>query len=256
MLPKKTPDYEVKAKKKIRRLVWGTHLLFFVIIAFANKPNSNKTPKKIQVHVRNMDMPPTQKITAHESKIEKAPISKLEKVENKQPEIPTPVKKKETLTVKKKEQAPSKNKTAKKPVKQEKTKPAFDIPEHLVKELEDSLSKIDAKPKKNSSPKRNMAIPSAPQTLELDRIDDSYLQQEYQMTLVRHLQEKFELPEHGEVKIALTLKKDGSVIKVQVVKAESEKNRVFLEKNLISLVFPSFPFDNEKITFVLTFCNQ
>ena len=248
MLRPSQNDFDAKARKKIRNIVWSTHALLLVFLIYSSNPKQNKTPKRLNVRVQIQQMPtsPPPKLAVQEKKIGKAVT--LEKASEK-----APVKSKETP--KKKESLPSpKKKVTKKPTKIEKPKPALDIPDHLIKELEDSLAKMDAKPKK-PYPKKQLLIPSAPQKLSVDKIDDSYLQEEYQMSLIRHLQEKFELPEHGEVKIALTLKKDGSVIKVQVIKAESEKNRAFLEKNLTSQHFPSFPFEDEKITFVLTFCN-
>jgi hypothetical protein len=82
---------------------------------------------------------------------------------------------------------------------------------------------------------------------------------EYQESLIHYLQETLNLPEYGEVKIEVTLRQDGSVAHMVVVKAESEKNRKYLEAHLPKLKFPRLdePFSSKKQhTFVLTFCNE
>ena len=67
------------------------------------------------------------------------------------------------------------------------------------------------------------------------------------------------LPEFGEVKIKLTLERTGRVIKVQVLNAESELNRKYIEKEIESLALP--PFGNNfkgmtEFTFSITLSNE
>ena len=94
-------------------------------------------------------------------------------------------------------------------------------------------------------------------TLQIDGSDSE--QQSYTDTLISHLHESLSLPDFGEVKIQLSLRQDGSVVKVIVLKARNEKNRQYLESNLPHLKFPRFDgawANKKEYTFVLTFCNE
>jgi outer membrane biosynthesis protein TonB len=131
----------------------------------------------------------------------------------------------------------------------------------LLQELEESLSKIEAKPekKKGSSKKydlpspieaqKNQAFPSA----STGEISDS---SDYHATLIGYLKQTLNLPEYGEVKIQLTLKQDGSVVNLLVIKTESEKNRRYLETSLPHLRFPHLLENKKQETFIVTFCNE
>lgn len=72
--------------------------------------------------------------------------------------------------------------------------------------------------------------------------------------LVSFLHGSLNLPDFGEVTIRLTVKKDGSVAQISVVKAESPKNEAYLKKNLPLLKFPLIL--HEERTFKLTFHNN
>ena len=72
--------------------------------------------------------------------------------------------------------------------------------------------------------------------------------------LVGFLHSSLNLPEFGEVTIQLTMKRDGTVARLVVLKAESKKNKAYLEQHLPLLKFPLI-LENEK-TFTLTFCNE
>jgi hypothetical protein len=75
----------------------------------------------------------------------------------------------------------------------------------------------------------------------------------FEEQLVSYLHEALHLPELGEVKIELTLQKNGTVEKMVVLHAESLKNKTYLEKNLPLL---RFPYLEKKETLVFTFCNE
>jgi hypothetical protein len=84
-------------------------------------------------------------------------------------------------------------------------------------------------------------------------------QSDYTDILVEHLHQSLSLPDYGEVKIQLSLRQDGTVVKVIVLKTQSEKNKQYLESNLLRLRFPRFDgaYANKKeYTFILTFCNE
>jgi len=127
-------------------------------------------------------------------------------------------------------------------------KPA--IPKELIEELEETVAKIDEKSKKvYSSPKLDVPRLMTPPQME------SFFAGEpsYEESLVAYLHQSLNLPEYGEVKIQLALYKDGTVAKLTVLKAESLKNKTYLEKNLPLLKFPSL---EKEETFVFTFCNE
>jgi hypothetical protein len=73
------------------------------------------------------------------------------------------------------------------------------------------------------------------------------------------LHSSLHLPDFGAVKIELTLRQDGTVAKLKVLKTESEKNKQYLETHLVRLTFPYLKGAYAKqgeFTFVLNFCNE
>ncbi len=134
--------------------------------------------------------------------------------------------------------------------------PRAKISDALLKELEESIAKIENNSDKSIASKKTTAPPI---TLQIDRLNGqeaNHEQQEndYTAILIDYLHHSLSLPEYGEVKIQLSLREDGSVAKVIVLKAQNEKNRRYLENNLPHLRFPSFK--GKEQTFVLTFCNE
>ena len=127
----------------------------------------------------------------------------------------------------------------------------------LLKELEESIAKIDKKSVAKTTPP-SKAI--APIPLQIDLHSSDFEEDaDYTALLIRELHESLRLPDFGEVKIQLSLRQDGSVVKVVVLKAQSEKNKQYLESNLMRLKFPRFEgtYSNKKeCTFILTFCNE
>lgn len=62
----------------------------------------------------------------------------------------------------------------------------------------------------------------------------------YRDELGARLKKLLKLPEHGEVKIKLTLDKTGKFIRVDIVNTESDKNKKYIENTIKTLTFPSF----------------
>lgn len=62
----------------------------------------------------------------------------------------------------------------------------------------------------------------------------------YRDELGARLKTLLKLPEHGEVKIKLSLDKTGKFIRVEIVNAESDKNKKYIENTIKTLTFPSF----------------
>lgn len=81
----------------------------------------------------------------------------------------------------------------------------------------------------------------------------------YNDELVQRLQVLLRLPDYGDVRVKLTLKRDGSVLTLQVLEAESSQNRAYVEEALPDLKLVGFgahfPGENSR-SFVLTLTND
>lgn len=127
------------------------------------------------------------------------------------------------------------------------------VPKNLVEEFESAVTKIEEKRGKvYSNPKLEIPRLEAPVHTDAS-FPAGFNEPSYQETLAAYLHQALNLPEYGEVKIQLTLNKDGTVAKLSVLKAESSRNKTYLEKNLPLLKFPSL---EKEETFVFTFCNE
>lgn len=62
----------------------------------------------------------------------------------------------------------------------------------------------------------------------------------YSDEVAYRLKMALKLPDYGAVKIKLTLDHTGKVLKVETVKSESNKNKVYVESKILTLIFPSF----------------
>ncbi len=170
---------------------------------------------------------------------------------------PAPIVHKPQGTLSKKKQAlavePKKN-----GVSAQKKAPPSPVP-HLLHELEETIAKIDKKRDKDRPLKQKPSEWIKP--LKIDAIkeisdDGTEVDLSYQEALVRCLREFLDLPEIGEVKMEITVNRDGTISKLRVLATESEKNKSYLEKNLQLIKFPPFSVNESKKTFILTFCNQ
>ena len=157
-------------------------------------------------------------------------------------------------------QAPKKLTTAlqsKSPKKIENPKPkSISKKNEILKELKESLAKIE----KNPIPEQKsvLTLPKNIQSLQIDQTEQVE-KSDYFVLLAQTLKEELELPEHGDVKLELTVLSNGRVLKIRVLAAASEKNRKYLELNLPRLILPPFNEDfkyEREHTFTLTFCNE
>jgi hypothetical protein len=135
------------------------------------------------------------------------------------------------------------------------------ISDSLLKELEESIAKIESKSDKGIGKKTAFSNKSlAPIALQIDTPwNEAEGIGDYKDILVDYLHQVLSLPDYGEVKIQLSLRRDGTVCKVVVLKAQSERNKQYLESNLPRLKFPHFDeadANKTEYTFVLTFCNE
>ena len=262
--------------------VIAAHFLFFVFTLMSSsfvpkkkehKPLIVKTIIPKSAVIEKKSQIPSQLQTPQASKIAAAPPPKpkAQTVAPKKQEIlkpqtqaknkttpKTPVIKKEPAVADKKLTAPAK--------KNPPPPPRAKISDSLLQELEESIAKIETKSDKGITSKKTFASSKAflPTPLQIDKIaaDDlnaEDIKSDYTDVLVRHLHQVLSLPDFGEVKIQLSLRQDGTVAKLNVIKAQSEKNKHYLETNLPSLRFPRFEgiyASKKEHTFILTFCNE
>ncbi len=210
----------------------------------------NKPQARINTAIEKKNPPSAQKQAQPSKKPEAATVAKAA------PQKTTPPVKKEPAIG---EKQLSKNKPSpakKNPPPQNRAK----ISDSLLKELEESIAKIENKGDKKVVHKKESPNNKSFVVYPL-QIDTASMQNDpnnYTDTLIDHLHQYLSLPDYGEVKIQLSLRQDGTVVKVVIVKTQSEKNKQYLESTLPGLRFP--PFDaahaNKENTFTLTFCNE
>ena len=259
-------------QKKIALFVASLHLILICMLCFS--PVKKILPKK-HIVVRTIQ-PKT--LLAPTKTIARAPRSPKRSGPVAEVQAPAPkATKKETV---KKEAPPketiSKNKTVKsnstrsapaksKPIQQKKPamvekgkkKKTLAPPDKVWKEIDEALAKIDDKVYPLSQSKLNIpqikgSMASKIPFPEMSEGEEGEATEEE--SLVSFLHTSLNLPEFGEVKIQLTIKKDGTVTRLVVLQAESQKNKAYLEKHLPLLRFPLI-LDKDK-TFTLTFCNE
>jgi outer membrane biosynthesis protein TonB len=249
------------------------HGLFVLILIFS--PSSflrKKEQKPLVVNtVRPKSLAMPKKIVAQSQPVAKKAAAPQPVAVAKKTPPPTPAKKAPAPVAVKKEvakpapQAKKQPAIADKKIGQTKKAPPQErakISDNLLKELEESIAKMDKKSDK--TPIRAKAKPIPRIALQIDAVTNEETFSEvgsssYTDLIVNHLHQHLSLPDYGEVKIQLSLRQDGTVAKVVVLRAQSEKNRLYLESNLLRLKFPCFegPFATKKeSTFTLTFCNE
>lgn len=130
-----------------------------------------------------------------------------------------------------------------KPIQKKKNEPSPEV----WKEIDEALAKIDTKVYPAS--KSKLDVPQ----FEVPSFDGLTIESK-EDDLVSFLHSSLNLPEFGEVTIQLTIRRNGTVSQIVVKKAESQKNKAYLEQHLPLLQFPLI-LEKEQ-TFTLTFCNE
>lgn len=268
-----SPNFSIR-KKEHKQLIVKTVLPRSAIQTI---PSEKKSARAVPaVKKTTVQSPPQQKkqpATAPEPKKQEpaateTPKPKTNPLQQKKEPLPVRKQTKEHAPASKKEPAiADKRISSSKPIAQQKKPPVQNrakISDSLLQELEDSIAKIENKSDKaavsKTTPTHKKTL--APIALQIDSAssDEASLEEgNYTAALVNHLHQALSLPDYGEVKIQLSLRQDGTVAKVVVLKTQSEKNRQYLENNLPRLRFPRFEgtYANKKeSTFVLTFCNE
>ncbi|KAG8155693.1 hypothetical protein JTE90_011514 [Oedothorax gibbosus] len=133
----------------------------------------------------------------------------------------------------------------------------FDIPPSILKQLEESIAKIEQKDDKQCK-SSTIVTASLPSKVAVAPAQEEPTLPSYTASLVKELTQILQLPEYGEVKVKITVSPAGKIIELLVLQAESKANKLYLEKCLPNIVLPKY---NEKVTlnneqtFTLTFCN-
>lgn len=126
--------------------------------------------------------------------------------------------------------------------------------EKLIAMMQDSLKTLEG-----TSTRKNLpAVKSTPAFGSLASESISF-SSNYEQVLIATLESTLELPEKGEVKIKLTVNRQGKVERVQVDKANTLRNRTYIEETLPILSFSPFgsEYKGEKThTFSVTFTSD
>jgi len=119
----------------------------------------------------------------------------------------------------------------------------------LLSEAQERIAKItqtrDKLTPSQSSQTLSVSVPSIA-SLQIEAISEIEAPQltgremSYRDELAGRLRLLLRLPEYGDVKIKLIVERSGKVAKVEIMEAESQINRKYIEKTLPSLSFPAF----------------
>lgn len=139
----------------------------------------------------------------------------------------------------------------------------------LLAKAQENIAKINSnRDKLAEAKKQTIQAVTAPVTLGALHIDSiqaegasslNVREMGYRDELASRLKLLLTLPEHGEVKLRLTLERTGSVEKIAILSAQNASNRKYIEKTLPSLTFPGFG-DNfvghKNYTFLISLGNE
>lgn len=225
-------------------LVIAVHLALLGVLFYASPPLASKPVNHpIAVHFHELSILPQEEIKREE--IIPKGLEKEEKLDPPKPENrPPPVPKK--IPSKPKKTTPK----AISPTKQTQSKER----DKLISLMQDSLKTLEGAARR----KPPAASKSTPAIGALASESISFAPN-YEQTLIADLEALLELPEKGEVKIKLTLNRQGKVERVHVEKAPSAHNRTYIEEALKALSFPPFgtAYKSEQThTFCVTFTSE
>ena len=248
----------MRTSKKIVRYVLVIHAIFLGIILFGSPltpPKKQRKPlivKTVTPKVATHVVQTTPKVAA--ASVSPKPAAAAQPKQSLKP----PAAKKPAPVAKKKEPAIADKQVKKNatppPIKKTPVEQRAKISDALKQQLQKSIAQMEGKQQSPVSSKKPTPI-----QLSIDSVDQGSSDSEFLDQMIAYLHQSLHLPDFGEVKIQLTLRQDGSIAKLVVLKSESEKNRRYLESNLPRLHLPSLDGTLAKKaeqTFVLTFCNE
>lgn len=234
---------------KISFIVILSHLLVISSLIYLQSPSHKRAPRNRVVVRTKFEAPASPKLLKLDH-----PISLLipspptaEPIASVEPEPPKPavVKPIESKTPPKltpkasKQPAPvTKPKTTAKPiVKKEQPKKEQPNPnqQKLISMMQQSLNRLET----GGAQERHTAQ-SSRATIGALASEALSFEAKYEEELVIYLESLLSLPEKGDVKLKLTLKREGNVQKIDILKTTSESNKKYVESTLIPCCFPSF----------------
>lgn len=194
-------------------------------------------------------------------------------------ETPKAVKKETKKPVPKKEVAkekPKEKKVAQNPPKKTPEKPKVNAQadqtkakqRELLAKAQQSIANIDKTRGKIATAKGSdlllsTALPGRIDSLQVESLPNAEpltaREIGYRDELASRLRLLLKLPEHGEVKVKLTLERSGKVAKLVIVNSQSAVNRAYIEKKIPGLSFPAFGsnFEGEsQYTFLIALSNE
>lgn len=256
-------------------IVTAAHLLAILLLtlSWAEKPQHVKNErmfiqtvslkKSVPVQSVTLPLPPSESAkTASSSKNREVPSPNpvpLEKLEAKDKPAPPPAKK--VIKPSKPQEKKSLQPPAKKNIEDSSTKEMVRKKQQILKEAQESLSQIN----QPSAKSKHLQMPEAIGTLQIETDSKTFgnanLKSElsYRNELAQVLQDYLKLQEFGNVKLELTIQRDGSLVSMKVLSAESVKNQHYLEEKLKTFRFPPFgsSFEKEtKKTFIISIKNK
>lgn len=220
-------------------LVLAFHGLFLVLSIFSIQ---TKPIKKNKIHISLQESAPKQAIT---------PIkSAATKVIPQKPVAKSNIPRKKSVAQKK--EIPTKAK----PLPKQKKKPEFTAKqENLLKELDQSIAKIEQNADKVYSGKEQTAPLAS--VLHIEETNES-IDPSWSEKVAFFLEEELKLVEYGNVKMKLSIDAYGKVVKIETLDSESPINETYLQNTLSKLTFPFYggakPPKTQTIT--ITFCHE
>jgi outer membrane biosynthesis protein TonB len=109
--------------------------------------------------------------------------------------------------------------------------------EKLIAMMQKSLSTLDGGKQHTTTPLPTHH-PVAIEALASESL--SSFEARYEEELIAYLEALLSLPEKGEVRLKLTVKQGGDIQKIEIIKASSQRNKEYIEKNIALCSFPPF----------------
>jgi hypothetical protein len=259
-------------RKNVLRLVYLVHICFAALLFM--QPTFAKKPTRSKPLIVKTIAPPSAFVASSTRPKPHPRVAPSSSAAKPQPQAPSPAKKQAPPAAKAaKATAQTPSTPAKEPALADKVlspskkkmpaerEPARGkISDHLLKELEESIAKIEGKSDKTPI-SRQTSKTRAPikLTVDTETSDTGEQAESYIESIVAHLHRSLTLPELGAVKIQLRLRQDGSVIKLIVLSSESKENKRYLETHLPLLHFPQFEeayVGKKEHEFIVTFVNE
>lgn len=138
----------------------------------------------------------------------------------------------------------------------------------LLAKAQQSIANIDKTRGKIANAKNSdlltaTALPGRIDSLQVDALPNAEpltpREMGYRDELASRLRLLLKLPEHGEVKVKLTLERSGKVANLVIVNSQSAVNKTYIEKKVPGLSFPAFGnnFEGEsQYTFIIALSNE